>query len=137
MRCFSLCLLIIALCNSMSFAQESASAVDQAKKLVSENKCNEAIPLLRNVYQKKFRFSEGEKASVLLTECYLRQQNRSEAEKISSKYLEYYVKTRNQKVRKSFFTCFFLKMTSITRNLREFLAKTTCFFSKILVKTRN
>ena len=93
MRCFPLCLLIIALCNSMSFAQESASAVDQAKKLVSENKCNEAIPLLRNVYQKKFRFSEGEKASVLLTECYLRQQNRSEAEKISSKYLEYYVKT--------------------------------------------
>ena len=83
MRCISLCLLIIALSNSLSLAQESAPTVDQAKKLVSDNKCNEAIPLLRNVYQNRFRFSEGEKASVLLTECYLRQQNRSEAEKIS------------------------------------------------------
>ncbi|HOG67779.1 MAG TPA: penicillin-binding protein activator [Fibrobacteraceae bacterium] len=93
MRCISLCLLIIALSNSISFAQESASVVDQAKKLISEKNCNDAVPLLKNVYNKKFRFSEGEKASVLLTECYLRQQNRAEAEKVTSKYLEYYIKT--------------------------------------------
>ncbi len=49
MRCISLCLLIIALSNSISFAQESASVVDQAKKLISEKNCNDAVPLLKNV----------------------------------------------------------------------------------------
>lgn len=93
MRLISLCLLLIAMSNSVLFAQEVNSTINQAKNFIVENKCSDAIPLLKNVYQKRFRFSEGEKASVLLTECYLREQNRTEAEKITDKYLEYYIKT--------------------------------------------
>lgn len=93
MRVIFLSILFIALSSTFSLAQESLPPLEQAKNLISADKCADAIPLLKNTYQKRFRFAEGEKASILLTECYLRQQNRVEAEKVTSKYLEYYIRT--------------------------------------------
>jgi ABC-type branched-subunit amino acid transport system substrate-binding protein len=70
------------------FAQDDLS---QAKSLIQNGKCSEALSPLQKVYKSSFRKSSGEKAAVMLTECYLREHKREEALKLSSRFLEYYV----------------------------------------------
>lgn len=72
------------------FAQDD---LGNAKSLIQNGNCSEAITPLQKVYKANFRKSSGEKAAVMLTECYLREHNRDEAEKVSSRFLEYYVKS--------------------------------------------
>lgn len=72
------------------FAQDDLS---QAKSMIQNGNCADAISSLQKVYKANFRKSSGEKAAVMLTECYLRQHNREEAENVSSRFLEYYVKS--------------------------------------------
>ena len=67
--------------------------LSQAKSLIQNGNCSEAIAPLQKVYKSQFRKLAGEKAAVMLTECYLRQHNRDEAENVSSRFLEYYVKS--------------------------------------------
>ena len=70
------------------FAQDEIS---QAKSLIQNGKCSEAVSPLQKVYKSSFRKSAGEKAAVMLTECYLRDHKREEAFKLSSRFLEYYI----------------------------------------------
>ncbi|MCF0223154.1 MAG: penicillin-binding protein activator [Fibrobacter sp.] len=70
------------------FAQDG---IAQAKSLIQNGRCSEAIDPLQKTYKSSFTKSSGEKAAVLLTECYLREHNRVDAEKVSSRFLEYYV----------------------------------------------
>lgn len=83
-------LVFVATLAASLFAQDDLS---QAKSLIQNGNCAEAIAPLQKVYKSSFRKSAGEKAAVMLTECYLREHNRDEAEKVSSRFLEYYVKT--------------------------------------------
>lgn len=73
-----------------AFAQDE---IAQAKNLIQNGQCAEAIAPLQKVYKSSFRKSSGEKAAVMLTECYLREHKRDEAYKTSSRFLEYYVNT--------------------------------------------
>ena len=70
------------------FAQDDVS---QAKSMIQNGKCADAIAPLSKVYKSSFRKSAGEKAAVMLTECYLREHKRDEALKTSSRFLEYHV----------------------------------------------
>ena len=81
-------LVLVASLATSLFAQDE---IDQAKSLIQNGKCSEAIAPLQKVYKANFRKSSGEKAAVMLTECYLRDHNRDEAEKVSSRFLEYYM----------------------------------------------
>ena len=70
------------------FAQDE---IAQAKSLIQNGKCAEAVAPLQKLYKSSFRKSAGEKAAVMLTECYMREHKRDEALKLSSRFLEYYV----------------------------------------------
>ncbi|MDO4946780.1 MAG: penicillin-binding protein activator [Fibrobacter sp.] len=83
-------LVLVASLATSLFAQDEIS---QAKSLIQNGQCAEAIAPLQKLYKSSFRKSSGEKATVMLTECYLREHNRDEAEKVSSRFLEYYVNT--------------------------------------------
>lgn len=83
-------LVLVASLATTLFAQDEIS---QAKSLISNGQCAEAIAPLQKIYKSSFRKSAGEKASVLLTECYLREHRRDDAEKVSSRFLEYHVNT--------------------------------------------
>ena len=72
------------------FAQDELA---QAKSLIQNGRCADAIVPLQKVYKSSFRKSVGEKATVMLTECYLREHKRDEALKTSERFLEYYVNT--------------------------------------------
>lgn len=86
-------LLPIALVAAFATSLFAQDEIAQAKSMIQNGNCSEAIAPLQKVYKANFRKSAGEKAAVLLTECYLREHNRDEAEKVSSRFLEYYVKT--------------------------------------------
>ena len=73
-----------------AFAQDE---IREAKNLIQNGQCAEAIAPLQKVYKSSFRKSSGERAAVMLTECYLREHKRDEALKLSSRFLEYYVNT--------------------------------------------
>ena len=81
---------LVAMLAASAFAQDEIS---QAKNLIQNGQCAEAIAPLQRVYKSSFRKSAGEKAAVMLTECYLREHKRDEALKLSSRFLEYYVNT--------------------------------------------
>ena len=81
---------LVAMLAASAFAQDEIS---QAKNLIQNGQCAEAIAPLQKVYKSSFRKSAGEKAAVMLTECYLREHKRDEALKLSSRFLEYYVNT--------------------------------------------
>lgn len=83
-------LVLVASLATSLFAQDE---IAQAKSLIQNGQCAEAIAPLQKVYKSSFRKSAGEKAAVMLTECYMRAHNRDEAEKVSSRFLEYYVNT--------------------------------------------
>ena len=70
------------------FAQDE---IAQAKSLIQNGRCAEAVAPLQKLYKSSFRKSAGEKAAVMLTECYMREHKRDEALKLSSRFLEYYV----------------------------------------------
>lgn len=84
-------LVLVASLATTLFAQDEIS---QAKSLIQNGQCAEAIAPLQKIYKSSFRKASGEKAAVLLTECYLRGHNRDEAEKVSSRFLEYYIDTK-------------------------------------------
>lgn len=84
----SFLIFLVALCTGLSFAQDE---IAQAKTLIQNGKCAEAVPLLQKFSKAKFKSHAGAQASVMLTECYLRDHNREEAFQISSKFLEYHV----------------------------------------------
>ena len=70
------------------FAQDE---IAQAKSLIQNGRCAEAVAPLQKLYKSSFRKPAGEKAAVMLAECYLRDHKRDEALKLSSRFLEYYV----------------------------------------------
>ena len=70
------------------FAQDE---IAQAKSLIQNGRCAEAVAPLQKLYKSSFRKPAGEKASVMLAECYMRDHKRDEALKLSSRFLEYYV----------------------------------------------
>jgi ABC-type branched-subunit amino acid transport system substrate-binding protein len=70
------------------FAQDE---IAQAKSLIQNGRCAEAVAPLQKLYKSSFRKSAGEKAAVMLAECYMRDHKRDEALKLSSRFLEYYV----------------------------------------------
>lgn len=70
------------------FAQDE---IAQAKSLIQNGRCAEAIAPLQKLYKSSFRKPAGEKAAVMLAECYMRDHKRDEALKLSSRFLEYYV----------------------------------------------
>ena len=81
---------LVAMLAASAFAQ---AEIREAKNLIQNGQCAEAIAPLQTVYKSSFRKSAGEKAAVMLTECYLREHKRDEALKLSSRFLEYYVNT--------------------------------------------
>ncbi len=81
-------LVLVAGLATALFAQDE---VAQAKSLIQNGKCAEAVAPLSKVYKSNFRKPAGEKAAVMLTECYLREHKRDDALKLSSRFLEYYV----------------------------------------------
>ena len=83
-------LALVAMLAASVFAQDE---LREAKNLIQNGQCAEAIAPLQKVYKSSFRKSSGEKASVMLAECYLREHKRDEALKLSSRFLEYYVNT--------------------------------------------
>jgi len=83
-------LVLVASLATSLFAQDE---IAQAKSLIQNGQCAEAIAPLQKLYKSSFRKASGEKATVMLTECYLREHNRDEAEKVSARFLEYYVNT--------------------------------------------
>ena len=70
------------------FAQDE---IAQAKSLIQNGRCAEAVAPLQKLYKSSFRKPAGEKAAVMLAECYMRDHKRDEALKLSSRFLEYYV----------------------------------------------
>jgi ABC-type branched-subunit amino acid transport system substrate-binding protein len=70
------------------FAQDE---IAQAKSLIQNGRCAEAVAPLQKLYKSSFRKPAGEKAAVMLAECYMRDHKRDEALKLSSRILEYYV----------------------------------------------
>ena len=72
------------------FAQDE---IAQAKSLIKNENCAEAVNILQKVYKSSFSKEAGEKAAVMLTECYIRDHKRDEAKQVTSKFLEYYVKS--------------------------------------------
>jgi ABC-type branched-subunit amino acid transport system substrate-binding protein len=81
---------LVAMLAAFAFAQDE---IREAKNLIQNGQCAEAIAPLQKVYKSSFRKSSGERAAVMLTECYLREHKRDEALKLSSRFLEYYVNT--------------------------------------------
>ncbi len=73
-----------------AFAQDELA---QAKSLIQNGRCSDAIVPLQKLYKSSFRKPAGERATVMLTECYLREHKRDEALKTSERFLEYYVNT--------------------------------------------
>lgn len=84
-RLFSL--LIASAFATSVYAQD----LSQAKYMIQDGRCSDAMYQLNKIYKSSFRKPVGEKAAVLLTECYLREHKRDEAKKLSSRFLEYYV----------------------------------------------
>ena len=87
MKYFSLILILI----SLGFTQNQN--IDRAKKLIANSQFEEAASLLKGVSQKRFRFEDGEKATVLLAESYLRLGEKKECKLVTTKFLEYYTKS--------------------------------------------
>lgn len=83
-------LALVAVLATALFAQDEVS---QAKSLIQNGKCAEAIAPLQKVFKSSFRKSSGEKAAVMLTECYLREHRREDVFATASRFLEYYVNT--------------------------------------------
>ena len=83
-------LVLVAAFATSVFAQDE---IAQAKALIQDGRCAEAIAPLQKVYKSSFRRASGEKAAVMLTECYMRDHRRDEALKISSRFLEYHLNT--------------------------------------------
>ena len=81
-------LLVATLLSTPLFAQDE---VAQAKALIRDGKCADAIAPLQKLSKAKFKTHAGAQASVMLTECYLREHKRDEALSLSSKFLEYHV----------------------------------------------
>ena len=70
------------------FAQDE---IAQAKSLIQNGRCAEAVAPLQKLYKSSFRKPAGEQAAVMLADCYMRDHKRDEALKLSSRFLEYYV----------------------------------------------
>src|SRR5690554_4230302 len=87
MKYFSLILILI----SLGFTQNQN--IDRAKELIANSQFEEAASLLKGVSQKRFRFEDGEKATVLLAESYLRLGEKKECKLVTTKFLEYYTKS--------------------------------------------
>ena len=85
-RLFSL-ILAISLTTPL-FAQDDNA---QAKALIRDGRCADAIAPLQKVSKAKFKTHAGAQASVMLTECYLREHKREEAMQLASRFLEYHV----------------------------------------------
>ena len=85
-RLFSL-ILAISLTTPL-FAQDDNA---QAKALIRDGRCADAIAPLQKVSKAKFKTHAGAQASVMLTECYLREHKRDEAMQLASRFLEYHV----------------------------------------------
>ncbi len=79
--------LAVGLATSL-YAQDE---VAQAKSLIQNGRCADAVAPLQKLYKSSFRKPAGEKAAVMLTECYMREHKRDDALKLSSRFLEYYV----------------------------------------------
>jgi tRNA/tmRNA/rRNA uracil-C5-methylase (TrmA/RlmC/RlmD family) len=81
---------LVAMLAASAFAQDELA---QAKSLIQNGRCSDAIVPLQKLYKSSFRKPAGERATVMLTECYLREHKRDEALKTSERFLEYYVNT--------------------------------------------
>ena len=81
-------ILLASLLAAPLFAQDE---IAQAKSLVRDGKCSEAIAPLQKISKSKFKKHEGAQASVMLAECYLREHKRDEALKLTTNFLEYHV----------------------------------------------
>lgn len=85
----SLFSLVLAL--SLAVPLCAQDEVAQAKSLIRDGRCADAIAPLQKLSKAKFKTHAGAQASVMLAECYLREHKRDEALQLSSKFLEYHV----------------------------------------------
>ena len=85
------CLLPFVLAAGLATTLFAQDEIAQAKSLIQNGRCAEAVAPLQKLYKSSFRKPAGEKAAVMLAECYMRDHKRDEALKLSSRFLEYYV----------------------------------------------
>ena len=85
----SLFSLVLAL--SLAVPLCAQDEVAQAKSLIRDGRCADAIAPLQKLSKAKFKTHAGAQASVMLAECYLREHKRDEALQLSSRFLEYHV----------------------------------------------
>ena len=85
----SLFSLVLAL--SLAVPLCAQDEVAQAKSLIRDGRCADAIAPLQKLSKAKFKTHAGAQASVMLAECYLREHKRTEALQLSSRFLEYHV----------------------------------------------
>ncbi|MCI6437897.1 penicillin-binding protein activator [Fibrobacter sp.] len=84
-------LLLFVLAAGLATTLFAQDEIAQAKSLIQNGRCAEAVAPLQKLYKSSFRKPAGEKAAVMLAECYMRDHKRDEALKLSSRFLEYYV----------------------------------------------
>ena len=85
----SLFSLVLAL--SLAVPLCAQDEVAQAKSLIRDGRCADAIAPLQKLSKAKFKTHAGAQASVMLAECYLREHKRDEALQLSSRFMEYHV----------------------------------------------
>ncbi len=80
--------ILVTLLSTSLFAQDE---IAQAKSMIRNGKCSDAVASLQKLSKSKFKSRAGAQASVMLAECYLRENKRDEALQLTEKFLEYHV----------------------------------------------